>query len=230
MCNHQQLQKDWLNYNQPKKLVTILFPETPLLHYIEESVPSGYGADCTSGRTLYQRRFIEQVRGKTCSMCGEVLNGKNTYVLYYIFPRKYKEEVYCRCCAYLSPKDKKMVRKIGFVNYGQVKEIDAKISKYTVYRKTLKDYKDEIKDNIRYIGYDTSPYSWDINKNKEKVHQLKIDLEIVESKMDKIDKVLKKLSDRKNYLLGTKVKEPLPKYEIDYNEVVPFRSEEDFDF
>lgn len=224
MCNYKDLQDRWLVLNQPKKLITIFFPYTPILHVIEQSFPTGFGAECTSGRTLYQRRFIEQVRGKTCSMCGTILNGNNTCVIYYIYPKKYKEEVYCKCCNNISPNNKKIIRKNGYDVYEKVISINNQIAMYREHLKSLKEYKKEIASELERINYyATYRSNCSIMELKEQLDKTKIKIDIANS-------TLANLNSRKKSLLGSKSGKPFPKYEIDYNEIIPFRSEEDFDF
>lgn len=210
-CNIN-LQKEWLETHVPKQLKTIYYVETPMLDMIENKKSLG----CTSGRTLYQRRFIEEVRGKPCSMCTTPLKGDNTWIIYKIYPRKYKEEVYCTCCAVL-PYDKKAeIRKIGWEQYQLVATIRTKLERFKEFKKELKDFIGEQIVKRADTYYNKQSFTDAINMARDKI--AKIDLKVKE-----LEKQIKTIYKDNSYEEDTRI-------EIDYNEIVPFRSEEDFDF
>ena len=204
-----KLQEEWLLINNPKVLKEIYVVETPLLNQL---FTNRKDTCCDSGRTIYQRKYIEQVRGKCCSMCGTVLSGDSTWVIYRSFPRKYYEEVYCVRCAALSANDKHSVRKLGYNTFKEIKAIRNRLEKL---QEQLKEWKDE--KEIAKL-YTCSYYRRHIHSNEA---------------IDRNIKELKNLINNLKKQIKTLTKGATPvevKYEVDYSEVVPFRSEEDFDF
>lgn len=193
-----KLQEAWLAMHNPKVLKEVYVVETPILNQL---FLNRKDKCCDSGRTIYQRKYIEQVRGKCCSMCNTTLSGDNTWVVNKIFPRKYYEEVYCVRCAALSSIDKHEIRKLGYNTFIEVKAIKLRIEK--------------LQDKIRHWKQEFYFYRPDEDTIKRNIKELRI-------LIDNLKKQIKVL---------TKGATPVEvKYEVDYSEIVPFRSEDDFDF
>lgn len=204
----ERLQEEWLSMHNPKVLKTIYVVETPILNQLFDNRKNTL---CDSGRTLYQRKYIEQVRGKCCSMCGTVLSGDNTWVIYRTFPRKYYEEVYCVRCAALSAIDKHSIRKLGYHTFKEIKAIRVRIEKLTSQLAEWKEEKEIAKFNTYYRTYSKFP------------------MDIIERNIEELKNLINQLKHQIKVLTkGASPKEV--KYEVDYSDVVPFRSEDDFDF
>lgn len=205
-----KLQEAWLLIHNPKVLKDVYVVETPLLNQLFSNRRSIL---CDSGRTIYQRKYIEQVRGKCCSMCSTTLSGDNTWVIYRSFPRKYYEEVYCVRCASLSANDKHSIRKLGYNTFKEIKAIRVRLEKL---QDQMKEWKDE-KEICRLFG--TGYYG------RRTIYS-----------MEAIDRNIKELKTlignlKKQIKVLTKGATPVEvKYEVDYSDIVPFRSEDDFDF
>lgn len=203
-----KLQEEWLLIHNPKILKTIYVVETPLLNQMFSNRKNEL---CDSGRTIYQRKYIEQVRGKCCSMCSTTLSGDNTYVIYKTFPRKYYEEVYCTRCSALSAIDKSTIRKLGYHTFKEVQAIKVRIEKLSYQLSEWKEEKELSKFNTYYHTFSKFPTG------------------LIERNI----KELKTLIDQFRNQIKVLVKGASPKevkYEVDYSDIVPFRSEEDFDF
>lgn len=193
-----KLQEEWLLIHNPKILKNIYVVETPLLNQMFSNRKNQL---CDSGRTIYQRKYIEQVRGKCCSMCSTTLSGDNTWVIYKTFPRKYYEEVYCTRCSALSAIDKSSIRKLGYHTFKEVQAIKVRIEKL----------------------------SYQLSEWKEEKELSKFPTGLIEKNIEELKNLINQLRNQIKVLVkGASPKEV--KYEVDYSDIVPFRSEEDFDF
>ena len=203
-----KLQEEWLLIHNPKILKTIYVVETPLLNQMFSNRKNEL---CDSGRTIYQRKYIEQVRGKCCSMCSTTLSGDNTYVIYKTFPRKYYEEVYCTRCSALSAIDKSTIRKLGYHTFKEVQAIKVRIEKLSYQLSEWKEEKELSKFNTYYHTFSKFPTG------------------LIEKNIEELKNLINQLRNQIKVLVkGASPKEV--KYEVDYSDIVPFRSEEDFDF
>lgn len=203
-----KLQEEWLLIHNPKILKTIYVVETPLLNQMFSNRKNQL---CDSGRTIYQRKYIEQVRGKCCSMCSTTLSGDNTYVIYKTFPRKYYEEVYCTRCSALSAIDKSTIRKLGYHTFKEVQAIKVRIEKLSYQLSEWKEEKELSKFNTYYHTFSKFPTG------------------LIEKNIEELKNLINQLRNQIKVLVkGASPKEV--KYEVDYSDIVPFRSEEDFDF
>ena len=204
----ERLQEEWLLINNPKVLKAIYVVETPLLNQMFSNRRTEL---CDSDRTIYQRKYIEQVRGKCCSMCSTTLSGDNTWVIYKSFPRKYYEEVYCTRCSTLSAVDKHSIRKMGYHTFKEVNAIKVRIEKLSYQLTEWKEERELVKLYHHYhvrTNYTSGTVERNIKELKTLIDQFRNQIKVL--------------------VKGASPKEV--KYEVDYSDIVPFRSEEDFDF
>ena len=218
------LQKEWLKENQPKKLVTIYTPETPIL----DNLPICWYPVSHSGRNLYERKYIDNVRGKPCSFCGTPLNGRNTHIRVSFSPIKIREEVWCTRCYNMEPEDKAMVRKAGYGKMMKVKVLKDEIlvlrEKLSKVRKKKAIYKETyvIFKNRNYYARETLAYAKEVKKIEILFDDIDRKIKSIQNDIENVKRKIKGILKNKTY--------EIPTYVIDYDEIVPFRSEEDFDF
>lgn len=224
MSGIDNLQKIWLLNNQPKRLITIYTPETP----IQDNMAICWYPVSHSGRNLYERRYIDNVRGKPCSFCNTPLNGRNTHIRVSFSPIKIREEVWCTRCYNMEPEDKAMVRKAGYEKMLKVKVLKDEIlvlretlskvrKKKAVYKEAYVEFK-----NRNYYARETLAYAKEVEKIDSAFDDIDRKIKSIQNDIEDIKRKIKGILKNKTY--------EIPTYVIDYDEIVPFRSEEDFDF
>lgn len=220
------LQEEWLKNNKPKILKPIYVVKSPmsdLLNYYKKT------PDETTGRSIYERKYLKAVVGCACSYCGKTLNSKNTYVRSIYKPIKTRDEVYCISCMHLPDSIKYHIRRKGIEAYDKMIAVKAKIDhlhntitkiedfkfelEIKIYKKRYNPRYTNITESVDSMEYTLSLVDPEIKKLKQQIKELKKEYSIFFVRPDKVEK-----ADKVN------------KIEIDYSEIVPFRSEEDFDF
>lgn len=207
MCNlkDRNLQNEWLLGNKPKILKEENHIETPLLDLLDKfKMFKGYG----TMPSLLERRYIKKLEGEVCNCCGEPLTKNNIIFRHSTSFNRNTLNLYCVRCVFLPQSKRRLKRSIGVEAYDIISELDF----------VIKD-----------LRYELKWVNWYINNNythtKKNLPYLK---ERLIRNINRIKDEIKILKESKNKNTNFKIKNKKLKEEL--VEIIPFRSEEDFEF
>lgn len=235
MTREQELQEAFLRDREAKRIKEEGTIASPLSDVINKRKK---GKGITTHRTIYERKYLKENIGKQCYYCKDTLTEENILIKSIgAHSGHHKDKFYCVRCAMLSSHNRKIVSEKGYDAYLRLKDITETIDmlkhriKHNAYMintfvdKNSQLWKEieEARTTIRYRKNVTAlelPYNpyWSA-KDKNYIY-LAI---MLEGSIKELDRLTKEMISIKT---SNKVKEK----KIAKDKVIPFRSEEDFDF
>lgn len=193
LTKEERLIQEFLKKNKPKK--------------VDESVID---------LSLYERGYLKLTKGKCCSYCGTKLNENNVYIK----PKPnvkmvVTEVVVCKECNSLPEKDKKILNKVDYVTYLEIKALLDGLDYITnVFKNKISTFKErlkEVKFEYRYSRF-----------SKKQTEEKELKIKSLNAKIDECVNTIKSNTNNVNNQiteLYKKSKFKLKKYKMDYYKI-----------
>ena len=229
--SQERLMNEWLVSNKITKCRTVHYVHTPILDQLDI-----YKHDQgeTSGESIIERIYYNKLTGCKCECCGEVLSRNNILFRYPDSFSSITKTIYCVSCSFLDSSNKRLIKKIGYINYLNCENIKKDLT--------------IIRDTLEMIGNYSSDICYSVNGVKARLNKLSTyGLKVIRRhtanlKFNIVDrqKYFFTLVKKILYTHGKELRQGVNTNKVnripiairrDLDETVkPFRSEEDFDF